>query len=80
MCAGGKEDEFETFRRLITEVYPKGFISIVSDTWDFWQVITDYVPRLKEDILAREGRVIIRPDSGVPEDIICGVDPANNDW
>lgn len=75
MCAGGKEDEFETFRRLITEVYPKGFISIVSDTWDFWQVITDYVPRLKEDILAREGRVIIRPDSGVPEDIICGVDP-----
>lgn len=76
MCAGGKEDEFETFRRLITEVYPKGFISIVSDTWDFWQVITDYVPRLKEDILAREGRVIIRPDSGVPEDIICGVDPA----
>lgn len=76
MCAGGKEDEFETFRRLITEVYPKGFISIVSDTWDFWQVIADYVPRLKEDILAREGRVIIRPDSGVPEDIICGVDPA----
>lgn len=76
MCAGGKEDEFEIFRRLITEVYPKGFISIVSDTWDFWQVITDYVPRLKEDILAREGRVIIRPDSGVPEDIICGVDPA----
>lgn len=76
MCAGGKKDEFETFRRLITEVYPKGFISIVSDTWDFWQVITDYVPRLKEDILAREGRVIIRPDSGVPEDIICGVDPA----
>lgn len=75
MCAGGKEDEFETFRRLITEVYPKGFISIVSDTWDFWQVITDYVPRLKDTILAREGRVIIRPDSGVPEDIICGVDP-----
>lgn len=47
----------------------------MSDTWNFWQVITDYVPRLKEDILAREGRVIIRPDSGVPEDIICGVDP-----
>ena len=31
MCAGGKEDEFETFKRLITGVYPKGFISIVSE-------------------------------------------------
>ena len=75
MCAGGMEDEYNTFVRLITEVYPKGFVSIVSDTWDFWKVITEYMPKLKETILNRNGRVIIRPDSGVPEDIICGVDP-----
>lgn len=73
MCAGGKEDEFETFKRLITEVYPKGFVSIVSDTWDFWQVMTDYLPKLKETILSRDGRVVIRPDSGDPVDIICGI-------
>lgn len=73
MCAGGKEDEFETFKRLITEVYPTGFVSIVSDTWDFWKVMTDYLPRLKDTILARDGRVIIRPDSGDPVDIICGI-------
>lgn len=73
MCAGGKEDEFETFKRLITEVYPKGFVSIVSDTWDFWQVMTEYLPRLKDTILTRDGRVVIRPDSGNPVDIICGV-------
>lgn len=73
MCAGGKEDEFETFKRLITEVYPKGFVSIVSDTWDFWQVMTEYLPRLKDTILTRDGRVVIRPDSGDPVDIICGV-------
>ena len=77
MCAGGKEDELETFKRLITEVYPQGFVSIVSDTWDFWQVMTNYLPRLKDTILARDGRVVIRPDSGDPVDIICGVDPAN---
>lgn len=75
MCAGGKEDEFETFKRLITEVYPKGFVSIVSDTWDFWQVMTNYLPRLKDTILARDGRVVIRPDSGDPVDIICGINP-----
>jgi nicotinamide phosphoribosyltransferase len=73
MCAGGDgEDEFETFKRLITEVYPSGYISIVSDTWDFWKVMTDYLPRLKDEILARDGRVVIRPDSGDPVDIICG--------
>lgn len=72
MCAGGMEDEFLTFKRLITEVYPEGFVSIVSDTWDFWQVMTDYLPRLKEEIMARNGRLVIRPDSGDPVDIICG--------
>ena len=72
MCAGGMEDEFETFERLINETYPTGIVSIVSDTWDFWQVITDYLPILKDTILARDGRVVIRPDSGDPVKIICG--------
>lgn len=72
MCAGGMENEFETFKRFITELYPKGFVSIVSDTWDLWKVVTDYVPRLKDEILARDGRLVIRPDSGNPVHIICG--------
>ena len=67
------EDEFGTFKRFITELYPKGFVSIVSDTWDLWKVVTDYVPRLKDEILARDGRLVIRPDSGDPVDIICGL-------
>ena len=73
MCAGGKEDELETFRRLIWEVYPNGIVSIVSDTWDFWQVVEDFLPKLKKEIMARDGRVVIRPDSGDPVDIICGL-------
>lgn len=66
--------EFLYFKRLITEVYPNGFVSIVSDTWDFWKVMTEYLPKLKDTILARDGRVVIRPDSGDPVDIICGID------
>ncbi|PGO60641.1 nicotinate phosphoribosyltransferase [Priestia megaterium] len=65
-------DEYETFKRLITEVYPEGFVSIVSDTYDFWKVVGEVLPKLKDDIMARNGRVVIRPDSGIPEDIICG--------
>ncbi len=72
MCMGTMEDEIETFRRLIVEVYPKGILSIVSDTWDLWKVLTDYLPQLKNEVLSREGKVVIRPDSGDPVDIICG--------
>lgn len=72
MCMGTTEGEYETFKRLICEVYPKGIVSIVSDTWDLWKVLTDYLPRLKDEIVSREGKVVVRPDSGDPVDIICG--------
>ena len=72
MCMGEKDHELETFRRLINEIYPTGILSIVSDTWDFWQVITSFMPQLKQEILKRDGKVVIRPDSGDPVKIICG--------
>jgi nicotinamide phosphoribosyltransferase len=72
MCAGGKEDEESTFRRLL-ETYPKGILSVVSDTWDLWRVCTQHVVALKEEILARDGKLVIRPDSGDPADILCGL-------
>jgi nicotinamide phosphoribosyltransferase len=71
MCAGSKEDEIGTFRRLL-ETYPTGILSIVSDTWDLWKVCTEHLTTLKEEILARNGKVVIRPDSGDPVDILCG--------
>ena len=71
MCAGSKEDEIGTFRRLL-ETYPTGILSIVSDTWDLWKVCTEHIVTLKEEILARDGKLVIRPDSGDPVEIICG--------
>ncbi|GAB2993570.1 nicotinate phosphoribosyltransferase [Mycobacterium bourgelatii] len=71
MCAGGRDTEFGTFERLL-DLYPSGIVSIVSDTYDLWQVCTDFLPRLKEKIAARDGKVVIRPDSGDPELILCG--------
>ena len=71
MCAGSKEDEIGTFRRLMN-TFPTGILSVVSDTWDLWKVITEILPQLKDEILARDGKIVIRPDSGDPVDIICG--------
>lgn len=72
MCMGEKESEIKTFERLL-DLYPNGILSVVSDTWDLWKVLTEYLPQLKEKILARDGKLVIRPDSGDPVDIICGL-------
>lgn len=76
MCLGGKESELETFSRLLTKVYPAGIVSIVSDTWDYWKVITETIPALRNVILGRDGKLVVRPDSGDPVKIICGDEAA----
>jgi nicotinamide phosphoribosyltransferase len=74
MCMGGEIEEINTFKRLINDVYPSGIVSIVSDTWDFWEVLTEHTAFLKEDIMKRDGKVVFRPDSGNPVDILCGLE------
>lgn len=66
-----KPAEMLTVRDLL-EKYPNGIVSIVSDTFDLWNVCTNILPTLKDQILARDGKLVIRPDSGDPVDIICG--------
>jgi nicotinamide phosphoribosyltransferase len=72
MCAGTKDDEIGTFRRLL-QTYPTGILSVVSDTWDLWKVCTEHIVTLKEEIMNRDGKLVIRPDSGDPVDILCGL-------
>ena len=78
MCSYGK-DEYTAYKRLINEVFPYGVLSIVSDTYDYWNLITTILPTLKEDIMNRDGKIVIRGDSGDPIKIICGDDDANKD-
>ena len=78
MSMGLQDNEIETFRYLIKDLYPSGVVSIVSDTWDFWKVITEYSKELKADILSRKvnslglAKVVFRPDSGDPVKVIVG--------
>ncbi len=72
MCMSEPKGELDLFHRLLTEVYPTGILSVVSDTWDLWQVVTKYLPALKDVVLARNGKLVIRPDSGDPVKIVCG--------
>lgn len=78
MTLDGIEGEFELFKRLITQVVPTGIVSLVADGFDYWKALTEFLPALKDDILARKpdamgfAKVVIRPDSGDPVDIVCG--------
>ena len=76
MCMGTKDDEIGTFKRLL-DLYPTGILSVVSDTWNLWDVLTEYLPKIKKEVLARDGKLVIRPDSGNPVDIICGIKTLN---
>lgn len=62
MTAKGKAGELEMFRRLI-KAFPKGILSIVSDSYSIKRVVEEYLPLLKAEIMARDGKVVIRPDS-----------------
>ena len=57
----------------LLDVYPSGIFSYVADTYNLWEVLTNILPILKDRIMERDGKVVIRPDSGDPCDIICGL-------
>jgi nicotinamide phosphoribosyltransferase len=71
MCAFGRDNELAAFQHML-DTYPKGIVSIVSDQYDVWHVLTKMAQDLKPQIMARDGKVVFRPDSGDPEKIITG--------
>lgn len=58
----GNERDF--VKRLLTELYPNSSFSMVSDTYDYWNMVENIIPSLKEEILNHNGKLLIRPDSG----------------
>lgn len=64
--------EVQTFKHLLVDVYPTGIASVVSDTYNFWRTVTEILPELREVILNRDGKLVIRPDSGDPVHIVTG--------
>ncbi len=79
MCAHGKGNEKEMLLEHL-KIYPTGILSEVMDTWDLWWVITKLLPDpdVKKAILSRDGKLVIRPDSGDPVDIVCGLNTDTN--
>jgi len=64
--------DIEYVRRLIQDVYPAGIVSVVADTFDYWNTITRTAKILKDEIMKRDGKVVFRPDTGDPVKVVVG--------
>ena len=69
MCSYGEGNDYEAFSRML-DLYKDQPVSVVADTWDYWGVLDNVLPRLKDRILERDHVFVIRPDSGNPEEVI----------
>lgn len=63
MTAEGIEGEAAVIGRLI-KLFPKGIISVVSDSYNIYNCVENIYGELyREEILARDGKFVVRPDS-----------------
>ncbi len=70
MCAWSPNNcDKDAIRNMLNQ-YPSGIVSIVSDTYNIWDAVNFYCTDLKEQILGRQGKVVVRPDSGDPEILV----------
>lgn len=65
----------------INRIVPTGIASYVADTYDYWALV-DLLndPEVKAAVMARDGKLVIRPDSGNPIHIICGYHAFTEDF
>lgn len=70
MCVHSKnKNDLNAFEKIL-DAFPNGLLACVSDTYDIFRACEWAGTILKEKILARNGVLILRPDSGDPEKIV----------
>lgn len=73
MTAAGEDGELDQMRRFL-RAHPTGVIACVSDSYDLMRAVKDYWGgALRDEVLARDGVLVVRPDSGDPLEIVPDV-------
>ena len=57
-------DEITLIRRLLKEIYPNTSYSAVLDSYDYWNIIDNVLPQLRDEIMGHNGCMLMRGDSG----------------
>lgn len=69
----GREHEVDACRNMLVQ-YPSGLVATVSDSFDIFNCCANiWGGVLKDEVLARDGVLVIRPDSGDPPTVVVKV-------
>jgi nicotinamide phosphoribosyltransferase len=69
----GEAHELDAMRNMLAQ-YPDGMVACVSDSFDIFRACAEYWGgALRDQIMHRNGTLVIRPDSGDPATVICRV-------
>lgn len=63
-------DEVTQIKRLLTKIYPHRSFSMVSDSYDYWNLVDNLLPQCRDEILNHDGCLLIRGDSGDPVEVV----------
>jgi len=69
----GKENEKSAYENMINK-FGKGIYAVVSDSYDIYNAVSNiWGKELKQKIIDAGGTLVIRPDSGIPKDVVLKV-------
>lgn len=69
----GEEHELDAMRNMLAQ-YSDGMVACVSDSFDIFRACGEYWGgALRDQVMGRDGTLVIRPDSGDPATVICRV-------
>ncbi len=69
----GEQGEEDAYRNMLRQ-FPEGLVAVVSDSYDLFHAVEEiWGQHLKHEVLNRAGTLVVRPDSGVPKDIVLAV-------
>ncbi len=69
----GRENETKACANMLT-AFPTGLVAVVSDSYDIYAACREiWGKELKDAVLARDGVLVVRPDSGYPPDVVTRV-------
>lgn len=67
VTAYGRDGEAEAYRQALLR-HPTGLLAVVSDSYDYYNAVENiWGGELRDLVMARDGKLVIRPDSGDPE-------------
>lgn len=73
LTSWGKDHEVDACRNMLTQ-YPTGMVAVVSDSYDIFNCCANiWGGVLRDQVLARDGVLVVRPDSGDPPTVVVKV-------